>query len=196
MAQSDFPDIRTHQSGREEPPGHGRILLVFLALLLLLEYGLYLALVPSRPSAEERWDKELPGGSFANVLGQRGWWQTFYVTLFVIVFYIAKTAIVFSRFTNRLATIVYATISAMCLPLFWVFVTRDWNNAHAELGYWFTLPGGLLPVPTVGFICDLESRPYQSVRSYVRKTCIEVVLIPVWFILWIFIEFALGFYWI
>ena len=187
--------FRPHFSSREESPRDVG-LMVLLVLLLSIEYGLYFALAPSRPSPEERFDKELPGGPFANVLGQRGWWHWVYGSALVVALYIAKTAIVFSRLTDSFAKAVYALIIAMCLPLLWIFVTTDWNNAHAELAYWFTLPVGLLTVPTVGFLCDLACRPYRSTWFYVMKTCVEGLLIPVWFALWILIEFVLQFYWI
>ncbi len=167
-----------------------------LALLVAIVYSLYFSLVPVRPTAEDRWDKDLFGGPFANVLGQSGWWQLAYAGIALLALYSAKTAIVFRCRDNKRAVLFYAMICAISLPFLWVLVTTDWNNAHAELAHWFTSPVGLLLVPTIGFFCDLENRPYRTIRSYIAKTCAELILIPIWYVIWIFIEFPLGFYWI
>ena len=169
---------------------------LFLVVLVVLEYGAYLCLVPPRPSQDERFEEDLPGGQFANAIGQRGCWQVLYGAAVLIAVYWAKTAIVYRCPRQGVALACYGLVLLACLPVLWVFVTTDWNNEQAELAQWFTLPVGLLMVPTVGLFVDLKSRPYRSVRTYAIKTLVELVLIPLWLYVWVGIEFVLCFYWI
>jgi hypothetical protein len=171
-------------------------LVVALSALLAIEYSLYFALVPSRPSAEERWSDPLPGGPFANVLGQRGYWQIAYGSILLFLIYAVKTILVYKCNDDSGALILYGICLLFCLPVLWVFVTTDCNNPFAELAYWSTPSVGLLLVPTLGLLRDLNLRPYVTVRHYTVKTAVELILIPVWYCAWIYIEFILGFYWI
>jgi hypothetical protein len=165
-------------------------------MLVTFEYLLYLFLTPSRPSSEERFEATLPGRPFANVLGQVAPSQMCYAIVLLAALYYAKTGIVFRCHVGWLAVIQYVILLGMCLPILWVFVTTDWNNPHAELSYWLTLPVGLLGVPTLGFAIDLAMRPYPSWKGYAMKTGAEAIFIPIWLSLWIVIELLLGFYWI
>jgi hypothetical protein len=164
--------------------------------LVAIEYALYFALVPSRPSADDRFEHALPGGPFANALGQGGAWQIAYGVILICSLYAAKTGLVYRCTSDAKAWILYILCILLCLPVLWVCVTTDWNNPHAALAYWFTLPIGLLLVPTVGMAAALARRPYRRVSAYVVKTGVECLLIPVWLYLWTGAEFALGFYWI
>src|SRR5579885_418514 len=117
---------------------------LILASAVFIEFGMFLAFAPSRPSAEQRFDHDLPGGPTANAIGQTGHWQFLYGGLLIAAVYSLKTAAL-SIYRNKLAVVLIFGMSvALCLPLFWLFVTTDWNNAHAELAYWLTLPVGLL----------------------------------------------------
>ncbi len=168
----------------------------FVLALVAGEYVIFLSLLPPRPSVEERVDEELPGGPYANLFGQSGYWQLGYASALTLLIYAVKTTLVF-RFPNALSAIYYySTFLASCPPFLWAFVTRDWNNAHALLGFWFTLPIGLLLVPAIGFVADLGMRPYSNLWGFAVKTIIELLLIPVWFCVWLMIEVMIGFYWI
>lgn len=167
-----------------------------LAVLLILEFTSYVILVPQRPSADERFEQSLPGGPWANVIGQSGYWQVIYGILVILALYAGKTTILCLCDRVDLTIAIFGMLMLFCLPVFWVFVTTDWNNAHAELAYWLTLPVGLLTIPAIGMRIDLRLRPYRSIGQYVFKTAIELVLVPLWYYAWILIEFALGLYWI
>jgi hypothetical protein len=167
-----------------------------LALLLVLEFTSYAIFVPQRPSHDDRFDKSLPGGRWANVLGQSGHWQASYGILVIISLYAGKTAILWLCDNDALTVTLFVMMLLLCLPVFWVFVTTDWNNGHAELAYWLTLPVGLLTIPTIGMRIDLKLRPYRRIWQYVLKTAIELILIPMWLYAWVLIELVLGFYWI
>ena len=167
-----------------------------LSLLVLLEYTLYAVLVPERPSADDRFEKSLPGGPWANVVGQSGHWPAIYGILIILALYAGKTAILWLCNNVALTATLFVMMLLLCLPVFWVFVTTDWNNCHAELAYWLTLPVGLLCIPAIGMFIDLKLRPYQRTTQYVLKTVIELVLIPLWLYGWVMMEFVLGFYWI
>ena len=95
-----------------------------------------------------------------------------------------------------LAATLFGMMLLVCVPVFWVFVTTDWNNGHAELAYWLTLPVGLLTVPTIGMRLDLRLRPYRHIGQYAFKTALELALIPLCLYAWVLIELVLGFYWI
>jgi len=167
-----------------------------MVLLLVLEFTLFATIVPHRPSADDRFEKSLPGGPWANVIGQSGYWPVICGILVVLAIYAAKTTIICLCERIGLAITTFATILMACVPVFWVFVTTDWNNPHAELAYWLTTPVGLLTIPTIGMVIDLQLRPYRKIGQYVFKTAIEFILIPLWFYAWVLIEFVLGFYWI
>jgi hypothetical protein len=167
-----------------------------LSVVLVVEYVGYFTLVPGRPSAAVRFETALPGGPWANVIGQVGLWQWLYGVLLILALYFGKTIILHRCESAALTTILFGMMLALCLPLLWVFVTTDWNNGHAELAYWLTLPVGLLGIPTIGMIVDLIRRPYVRARQYALKSFVELALIPVWLGAWIFFEFVVGFYWI
>jgi hypothetical protein len=169
-----------------------------IALVLLLvagEYASYFLFTPTRPSSDDRFERKT-GVPFENVIGQNGGWQVVYGLLLVGMVYWAKTEIVYRCRNDMFSILLFGLLVVACLPFLWVFVTTDWNNEAAELAYWLTLPIGLLTIPTIGLVIDLVCRPYREAKWYVIKTCIEVLLIPVFLNLWIVIEFLLGFYWI
>ncbi len=167
-----------------------------LAVLLILEFSAYAILVPQRPSADDRFEYSLPGGSSANVIGQSGHWQVLYGILVILALYTAKTTILWLCDRVTLTITIFGMLLLLCLPIFWVFVTTDWNNEHAEIAYWLTLPVGLLTIPAIGMRIDLQLRPYRHMGQYVLKTAIELALIPFWLYGWVMVELVLGFYWI
>jgi hypothetical protein len=169
---------------------------VVLVVMNVAAYALFLFAIPPRPSADDRFDGNYPGGRFDNVLGQSGFWQPLYGVALVVTLYAARTAIVYRCPEVRVAVVLYGAVALLGIPMMWVLVSTDWNNEHAELAYWFTLPVGILALPTVGFLGDLALRPYRQAWAYWLKTAVELLMIPAWLAVWIVFEFLAGFYWI
>src|SRR5689334_16169129 len=115
------------------------VLWIASVVFLIAEFVFYLALVPHRPTAQDRFERSLPGGPWANVIGQAGWWQLSYGAFLIVVLYALKMTILRNCDDSLEVLGLFGLSLLACLPILWVFVTTDWNNAHAELAYWLTL---------------------------------------------------------
>ena len=109
---------------------------------------------------------------------------------FVLPVYAGKAVILTFARSVWLAFAVFGGVLATWLLLCWVFWSSwggpDVSPAHNYVG----MPVALLTVPTLSFLYDLATRKGEGYQISSRRTVFElVVLVPVWFCCWIYIEF-------
>jgi hypothetical protein len=84
----------------------------------------------------------------------------------------------------------YAILLAVALPFVWLFVNLDWDHEFVSpAANWVGSPIAVLFVPTAFFCFDLKSGSRLGLAWYVSRSLIELLLIPLWVIIWVYFEF-------
>lgn len=117
---------------------------------------------------------------------------------YIIALYALKLAL-FRSLRSRLFVLGCFFIGvAVIIPLTWV-TSPDWNNPHVyRIGIWIGDPIAVLAVPTVSFFFDYFKGDYYLRGFQTVRFLLEILVgVPVWFIIWVYIQcFLLGWVWI
>lgn len=91
------------------------------------------------------------------------------------------------------AYVVFLSAAAVAAPLSW-WLSGDSNNPHVTpLGLYVGSPLETLVVPMVSFFYDRAALSAGDKVGWSWRTVIELlVLVPVWFLLSVFAQFAIG----
>jgi len=86
---------------------------------------------------------------------------------------------------------------ALMVPITWL-IAADWDNPHVfRIAIWIGDPIGVLAVPCVSFLVDFLRGRRDMGQWQVRVPLEMLVLAPVWFYLWMWIQFlCLGWVWV
>ena len=99
-----------------------------------------------------------------------------------------------NRHTRIHATVTFSLLIAFFIPVLWL-VSPDWNNPHVyPIANYVGLPIAVLTVPAASFYSYVfaNDKPTYSIRDVA-----ELILVPVWFVIWMFVElFVFGWVWI
>jgi hypothetical protein len=92
----------------------------------------------------------------------------------------------------------FALLVALSLPYIWFFIVVDWRNPHVfRVSCWLYDPIGIWFIPAISFWADTNSMGTPRPQWYLVRSCVELVLILPWLIVWtIFSFFFLGGGWI
>ena len=114
------------------------------------------------------------------------------------VLYVVKYRILALRVQPWLGLLLYFLVVAALVPSIY-FRVIDVRNAYhqAPLAAWIGLPIAAFTIPTVFFLYDVLAHKRPSLKFYVLRSLVEVVmLIPLWAVVWVCIESFLGWVWI
>lgn len=91
------------------------------------------------------------------------------------------------------AYVVFLSATAVAIPLSW-WLSGDSNNPHVTpLGLYFGSPLAILVIPLASFFYDRAALSAGDKVGWSSRTAIELlVLVPVWFLLSVFAQFAIG----
>ncbi len=92
----------------------------------------------------------------------------------------------------------FGLLIAASLPYIWLLLCVDWRNPHVfPVACWVHDPIGFWFVPTLSFAADTATMRRTGIVWYVIRSCIELVLIVPWVLVWIVCSFfCLGGGWI
>jgi hypothetical protein len=92
----------------------------------------------------------------------------------------------------------FALLVLSSLPCIWLLLVLDWRNRHIyRFTCWVYDPLGFWFIPAVTFIADVVAMRTPSIRWYAARSCVEILLMVPWIIVWAFVSvFILGGGWI
>ncbi len=108
--------------------------------------------------------------------------------ILVAAMYVAKEVVLHYVPNRRDATILFATVIGVLVPLTWA-VSPDWGSlGHAPISNYLGTQIAILTVPVVTFVWDVFQIPRRGFSSRWRRFVVEIVAVPLWFVNWIFME--------
>ena len=113
----------------------------------------------------------------------------------LILLYVGKWQLI-NRLKSRVTTALWYTFVVNVAVVYYWLRWEDWENFHVTiLGNWLGTPIIFLFIPTVTFGFDLFAKP-RELRFYVMRSAVEIIAMPVWLYVWIFISMAFGLMWL
>ena len=133
----------------------------------------------------------------ANWIGQGDWMVFGNACIFVGAVYCLKWNVIRKWHRRPIALFWYAVIVAGSLPYIWFLRVSAWPPppGWGQAG-WYCDPMVLWFIPTWSFLIDMDEPGPPSVRYYVIRSCIEVVLLPLWIYVAAFLSLIMGMVWI
>jgi hypothetical protein len=92
----------------------------------------------------------------------------------------------------------FALLVIASLPFIWLLVVTDWRNPHVfKVACWVHDPIGFWFIPTISFAWDTLAIHRPSLRWYISRSGVELLLMVPWIFIWAFFSFfVLGGGWI
>ena len=115
-------------------------------------------------------------------------------SLIIVALFAAKSFLLRSL-PRRFAAFSFSSLLLLAVPVAWA-ISPDWHNPSvAPIANWIGTPVLLLAVPAMSFLIDAAMT--AETNSLLRNVAEVLIGVPVWFVCWIFVEFAiLGWVWI
>jgi hypothetical protein len=108
----------------------------------------------------------------------------FLAVLYTVKYFIGGLS---ARWTRVYLFVLLLAASLTCI---WLLVVLDWRNPHVfPIACWVYYPFGILLVPTISFHADTAAMSSPSLRWYVARSCVEVVLMVPWLFFWTVLSF-------
>jgi hypothetical protein len=139
-------------------------------------------------------------GKYGNWIGQGGAIPFVWAAILVVAIYPAKYFVIKNQRSVLLACLTYCGLIALSLPYMWFLVVMDWRNRHVYPIACWADPFAMWFIPTVSFCFDCcgksttDSLPRPL--TYISRSLLECILLPIWLYFWAFLSLVLGWAWI